>query len=245
MQRHSAVPARNGRPAGAGAGANRSAAGQGPIPPPRRPARERVYDYVRQGILHGRLAAGTFLEEEQVSAVVGVSRTPVREAFQQLQGERLLELLPRRGAMIRLVTAQELVEILETRLMIEAHAVRVLCRGRLPLPHAMEAALAQMRRQPDSDIPSHVQLNTAFHAALVEAGGNGVIAALYRSITFQQERVAMTSVRIDPGRRKAILHEHERLAAALAAHDEAAAVAVLGRHLRPVEDILAQLPERP
>jgi DNA-binding GntR family transcriptional regulator len=78
----------------------------------------------------------------------------------------------------------------------------------------------------------------------VEAAGNGVITGLYRSITFQQERVAMTAVRIGPGRRKVILLEHEQLAAALAVHDEAAAIAVLGRHLGPVQDILAQLPVR-
>lgn len=217
---------------------------QGTTQPPRRPARDLVYDYVRQGILHGRLEAGTFLEEEQVSAAVGVSRTPVREAFQQLQGERLLDLLPRRGAMIRLVTVQELLEILETRLMIETHAVRTLCRGRQPLPDEMGAALAQMQRQPDADIPSHVQLNTAFHKALVEAGGNGVITGLYRSITFQQERVAMTAVSIGPGRQRVILLEHEQLAAALEAHDEVAAVAVLGKHLHPAQEVLAQISER-
>ena len=241
MQRYSAIPVRS-HAASEGAGLDGNQAVQGFVPS-RRPARDLVYDYVRQGILHGRLAAGTFLEEEQVSAAVGVPRTPVREAFQQLQGERLLELLPRRGAMIRLVTVRELLEILETRLMIETHAARALCRGRLPLPDGMRAALAQMQLQPDADIPSHVQLNTAFHEALVEAGGNGVITGLYRSITFQQERVAMAAVSIGPGRRRVILLEHEQLAAALAAHDEAAAIAVLGRHLHPAQDVLARLPE--
>ena len=53
------------------------------------PAKDRVYDYVRKAILEGRLEGGTFLEEERVSLAVGVSRTPVREAFQQLQSEPL------------------------------------------------------------------------------------------------------------------------------------------------------------
>ncbi len=244
MQRKSSVPAETGHLAGGVAEVDGTQAAPGSAPPLRRPARGLVYDYVRQGILHGRLAAGTFLEEEQVSMAVGVSRTPVREAFQQLQGERLLDLLPRRGAMVRLVTAQELLEVLETRLMIETHAVRTLCRSRLSLPDGMRAALARMQQQRDADIPTHVQFNTAFHAALVEAAGNGVITGLYRSITFQQERVAMTAVSVGPDRRRVILLEHEQLAAALEAHDEAAAIAILGRHLGPVQDILAQLPAR-
>jgi DNA-binding GntR family transcriptional regulator len=204
-------------------------------------ARDRVYRHVREGILRGDLAAGTFLEEEQVSAAVGVSRTPVREAFQQLQSERLIDLLPRRGAMVRIVTAQELVEVYETRLMFENHAIRRLCRDHLPVPPAMLAALAEMRR-PDCDAFRHVQLNTEFHQALVAASGNGVIIALYDSLQARQTRVAMTSVRIEPSRQRIIMDEHEDLVAALAAHDAAGAVAVLTAHLRPIPEILVQLP---
>jgi DNA-binding GntR family transcriptional regulator len=208
----------------------------------RGPARDRVFEYVRDGILRGRLAAGTFLEEEQVSAAVGVSRTPVREAFQQLQSERLIDLLPRRGAMVRFVTAQELMEVYETRLMIETHAVRRLCHERRPVPPAMLPILAEMQQQVAPSTFAHVQLNTAFHQALVAASGNGVITGLYESLSSRQERVAVTSVTIDPGRQRIILEEHERLVEALAAHDAAAAIATLTLHLRPVREILAHLP---
>lgn len=63
------------------------------------------------------------------------------------------------------------------------------------------------------------------------------------SEAFQQERVAMASVSINPCRRRIMLDGHEQLAA-LAMHDEAAAVATLARHLRPIQDILACLPGR-
>jgi DNA-binding GntR family transcriptional regulator len=105
----------------------------------------------------------------------------------------------------------------------------------------MLAALVAMR-EPGGDALRHVLLNTAFHQALVAAAGNGVIVALYDSLQARQTRVAMTSVGIEPGRGRIIMDEHEELVAALAAHDAAAAVAVLTVHLRPIREILVQLP---
>jgi len=206
------------------------------------PARERVYTYVRDGILQGRLPGGAFLEEEHVSAAVGVSRTPVREAFQQLHSERLIDLLPRRGALVRAVTVQELMEVNETRLMIETHAVRKLCEARLAPPPAMLQTLAQMQEPAAESVAAQVRLNSAFHLALVAAAGNGVITELYASLGSRQERVALTSVGIDPGRQRVIFEEHAQLLAAIAAHDAEAAAATLAKHLRPIRDIVSRLP---
>ena len=207
------------------------------------PARERVYDYVREGILQGRLAGGTFLEEELVSLAVGVSRTPVREAFQQLHSERLIDLLPRRGAMVRPVTVQELLEVYETRLMIETHAAGRLCAVRSGAPRQMVETLAEMRRLPHESGLAHVRLNTVYHRALVAGAGNAVVTQLYASLDSRQERLAMTSTSIEPGRQRVILEEHIALVAALEAHDAAAAVAILAEHMRPIREILARLPD--
>ncbi len=219
------------------------AAADPPTPGKWAPARERVYDYVRDGILSGRLAGGTFLEEEHVSLAVGVSRTPVREAFQQLHSERLIDLLPRRGAMVRTVTVQELMEVYETRLMIETHAARRVCAMRRPPPPLMVDTLAEMRLQASESSLAHVRLNSIFHRALVAAAGNAVVTELYDSLNTRQERVAMTSVSIEPGRQRIILDEHIALMAALDAHDAEAAVAILCEHLRPIREIVAKLPE--
>jgi DNA-binding GntR family transcriptional regulator len=207
------------------------------------PARERVYQYVREGILLGHLADGTFLEEEHVSIAVGVSRTPVREAFQQLHSERLIDLLPRRGAMVRAVTVQELLEIYETRLMIESHAAQRLCAARRSPPRAMIDAFAEMQRLPRESGLVHVRLNSIYHRALVAAAGNGVVTQLYDSLNSRQERVAITSTSIDPSRHRVILEEHSALIAALEAHDGTAAIAILTQHLRPIHEILVRLPE--
>lgn len=217
-----------------------------PAPPPASaPARQRVLDYIREAILSGRLPGGTFLEEERVSAAVGVSRTPVREAFQQLHGERLIELLPRRGAMVRVVTAQELVEIYEARLVLERHAAATLCRLGLPAPAAMREAVAALASCPPTNASRHVRLNAAFHRALIAAAGNAVLEELYASLSARQDLVAMVSVSIDPDRLHLIHQEHAALLAALDAHDSPRAQAILAAHLSPVGEILARLPAGP
>jgi len=209
----------------------------------RRPARERVYQYVRSAILSGRMPSGSFVEEAQVSNATGVSRTPVREAFQQLAAERMIELLPRRGALVRLVTPTELIEVYEARRVVECHAARHICRTGMKVPVAMEGFLAEMHAIPEDDLLRHIELDHAFHRVLVAATSNSVLTEMYDGLRSRQQRVAITAVRSKPDRLKFILAEHRALLDALNAVDATEAVAVLDRHLRPIDEILLRLSE--
>lgn len=212
------------------------------VPSVAKPARERVYLYVREQILRGRFAGGAFVEEEQISSAMGVSRTPVREAFHRLEAERFIDLLPRRGALVRQVTAQELVDLYETRRMIEGYAVARICQQKIPVPGQMAAIMAEMEDTPFTDHFTRVELNQAFHCAMVTALGNEVLSELYQSLDSRQQRVAMTALSIDPNRIERIRSEHYALLNALNAWDEAKARAVLEQHLRPIGGVVSRLP---
>ncbi len=199
-----------------------------------RPTRERVYLYVREQILRGRYPGGAFIEEGDIAAAMGVSRTPVREAFHRLQAERFIDLLPRRGAQVRQVTAQELADLYETRRMIEGYALARICRERITAIEPMRRILAAMDVASDDDHFPRVELNREFHFAMVTAVGNEVLSELYQSLGSRQQRVAMRAITVDPGRIARIRVEHHELLDALEAHDEARARAVLDLHLRPV-----------
>src|SRR3954454_11790638 len=86
-------------------------------------AAERAYQHLRTAILSREYAGGALITEGEVSEAVGVSRTPVREAFLRLQAEGLLRLYPKRGALVVPVSAQEIDDVMETRGMIERFAV--------------------------------------------------------------------------------------------------------------------------
>lgn len=221
-----------------------------PVAPPRSdvtnsnvPARERVYEYVSREILLGNFAGGSFVEEEQISTAMNVSRTPVREAFHRLEAERFIDLLPRRGALVRQVTARELGDLYETRRLIEGYSIARICQSKLAIPIEMANLLKRMvkHRNLESHI-EHVTLDQAFHRALVCAGGNEVLAEAYDSLRSKQLRVATAALALDPKRIGRILDEHRELLAALVDHDETSARQVLEKHLQPVADVLSRLP---
>src|SRR5690348_13584058 len=87
-------------------------------------AADRVYRYAKEAILSRRLGAHDLLTEGELADAVGVSRTPVREALLRLQAEGLVQLLPKRGALILPVTLDEVADVLETRRIVETYAVR-------------------------------------------------------------------------------------------------------------------------
>ncbi|AMJ63899.1 GntR family transcriptional regulator [Bosea sp. PAMC 26642] len=210
--------------------------------PEGRPARERVYAYVREQILRGVFAGGSFVEEEEISSAMGVSRTPVREAFHRLEAERFIDLLPRRGALVRQVTAQELADLYETRRMIEGYAIARICREEIAVPAEMATILDRMDVIAGSDHFARVELNRRFHLTMVAALGNEVMSELYRSLDSRQQRVAMTALSVDPNRISRIEREHRALLAALEARDERQAREVLDQHLRPVMGVVSRLP---
>ncbi|KQT52519.1 hypothetical protein ASG54_11405 [Aureimonas sp. Leaf460] len=210
------------------------------------PAKERVYNYVREQILRGVLRGGSFVEEESVSTVVNVSRTPVREAFHRLEAERFIELLPRRGAMVRQVTADDLVQLYETRRMLEGTAARKICEQRMPLKEGVLRNLEAMESMEvhfdEIDFYQHVHLDRSFHRAIVESAGNTISTELYESLGSRQLRVAIAAATANPSRIRTIVAQHRDIYDGLNAHDYEAVRALLDEHLHPVIDVVSRLP---
>ena len=214
----------------------------GPAVDTSRPARERVYAYVCEQILTGYFQGGSFIEEEQISSVMNVSRTPVREAFHRLEVEKFIDLLPRRGALVRQVTASELTEVYEARRVVEGYSIARICQEKLPVPAEMATLLEKMRRLQHSNHYEHVLTDRMFHRTIVAASGNAILAEVYDSLRSRQLRVAMTALSVDPQRLRIIYSEHQQLLDALIAHDEVRARAVIDQHLRPVLEVVSRLP---
>jgi DNA-binding GntR family transcriptional regulator len=216
----------------------------GPAPAKRTgPARDQVYAWLRDAIISGEIEGGRFLDEHWVSGLVGVSRTPVREAFHQLAAEHFISLLPRKGAQVRMVTARELEEVYQTRRLIEGHAISTLCAARRGAPEEMKELLDSMERAGAARDWFEVSgLDRSFHRAMVDAAGNSVLTELYDTLRSRQQRVAVRALTARPERLTLIDSEHRALVAALDEHDEAEATRILHQHLRPVSEVISALP---
>ncbi|ETW11521.1 GntR family transcriptional regulator [Roseivivax marinus] len=204
-------------------------------------ARERAYDAIRAGILSGTFQPGAFIEEAAACEVSGVSRSPVREALNRLAAEGFLELHPRRGAMVRPLSATELRDLFEVRQMIERHAARRICRDRRAVPEELSELCAQHEATPAEDLLACVEINRLFHQAFVRATGNTLLVQTFDTLQASLSRVAMLSLRMGIGKTARIESEHRELIEALQAHDEARALDVLDRHLQPMPRLMAAL----
>ena len=207
------------------------------------PAREKVYVWLRDAILSGTIEPGRFLDEQWVSGSVGVSRTPVREAFHQLAAERFILLLPRKGAQVTSVTARELEEVYQSRRLIEGHAIAALCAAGTGAPTEMATLIEPMEAAGgDADWFAVSGFDRAFHRAMVAAAGNSVLTELYDTLRSRQQRVAVSATRARPDRLALIDAEHRELVTLLDRGDGAGATELLNRHLRPVPEVLSELP---
>ena len=88
-------------------------------------ASDRAYDWTRSKILDGSFSGGSMISESDVSEPLGISRTPVREAFLRLEHDGTLKVYPKRGALIVPITAKDMRDVLEARLLVEPWAVSV------------------------------------------------------------------------------------------------------------------------
>ncbi|UOM34091.1 GntR family transcriptional regulator [Acuticoccus sp. I52.16.1] len=205
-------------------------------------ARAKAYAYVLDHIIRGDFRGGDFIEEEWVSSAAGVSRTPVREAFHRLESERFIELLPRRGARVRQVTAQEMMQVYEARRLIEGFAARRICEAAKGAPVEMKRLAAEMRALGDSDLRRHVDLDRDYHVALVEGSRNDVLMEVLDALRARQQQVAYAVLNADPSRLETILAEHEAMVDALDRGDGDGVVGLLNRHLRPIQSVVERLP---
>nr|WP_245396308.1 GntR family transcriptional regulator [Jiella sonneratiae] len=204
---------------------------------PRRPPAGRVKsaeirDILEQEIATGERHAGERLDEQAVAARFGVSRTPVREAINQLASAGLVALIPNRGAFVRETGLGELVEMFEVMAELEAMAGRLAARRvdpkrRVQLAEALAACQSAAERN-ESD--AYYYENERFHEAIYDACGNGFLAAEARRLHQRLKAFRRLQLRV-PHRMRQSLAEHRRIVAAIEAGDGETAEAELKSHI--------------
>ena len=195
--------------------------------------RERVHDHLKQEILANRYAPGSELLEVPLSRELGVSRGPIREALHRLEAEGLVEITPRRGAVVISLTKRDFLEAYQVREALEALAVR-LAVARLTeveLAHA-EALIERMAEHAASgDMDAFFEENTAFHATFVEASGNGKLVEFYGRLMAQMGPYRRPSARLRGSVEQSIA-EHRAIVSAARDRDADRAVEMLVRHIQ-------------
>ncbi|MGW4539190.1 GntR family transcriptional regulator [Streptomyces chartreusis] len=203
-----------------------------PAPLKQPPAADRVYTHVKQGVLDRRYEGGTLLTEGELAEAVGVSRTPVREALLRLEVEGLIKLYPKKGALVLPVSAQEIKDVVETRILVEEHAARKAVPAPPGLIARLEELLARQKEQAAAgDLAAAAVTDRCFHAEIVRSGGNEILSRLYDQLRDRQLRMGVAVMYSHPDRIAKTLVEHEEILQALRSGDTEAAVGLVHRHI--------------
>nr|WP_252920151.1 GntR family transcriptional regulator [Aurantimonas endophytica] len=218
-------------------------------PPGPRPRASDIRDALEQEIVTGAREAGERLDESGLAKRFGVSRTPIREAINQLASAGLIEQIPNRGAFVRHVGLAELVEMFEVMAELEAMAGRLAARrAERSSLDALRTALAAceqaaQRRDPDA----YYYENERFHHAIYDACGNAFLAVEARRLHHRLKAYRRLQLRV-PQRLRQSLAEHSRIVAAIVAGDGEAAERELRDHIavqgERFADLVAGVSER-
>jgi DNA-binding GntR family transcriptional regulator len=193
---------------------------------------EQIADQLRSEILAGLIPPGTRLLQDVEAARLQVSRTPLREAFRQLEAERLVQIVPNRGAIVTQLTAEEVGEIFLIRGELEPLAAARAAREASPEDlRAIGALLGELEYARERERNrSLLELNKSFHFMVYESSGLprlvNIISSLWGPI--EAMRAAYAS---EPVTARHAADEHARLYEAIKDRDEERAAAVTRRHV--------------
>jgi len=207
-----------------------------PHSPTSQSASSRAYKFIRNRIVFGEYAPETMISESEVAGDLGVSRTPVREAFQQLARENWLRIYPKRGAMIVRPKNSEVKDIFEVREALQTWIVQKIIEEPIPshLVQQLTAANEQSRKNIDADPMTFRDTAVRIHEILFAASGNDLFVEILDMLQQRGLRVGATSVRPDPSpeERHAMIARHEALVEAIVDRDPERAREVLADHFR-------------
>lgn len=192
------------------------------------PARERIASVLRDAIMDGKFQEGESLTLDQIASQLGVSKMPVREAFQILERDGLIALKANKGAVVRGVTAKTLWEHYQVRAALECEVVRLICENGADMSELVEFnqrfadAIENDTHRDQSDY------NMKFHAKLWKLCGNSYLEVMLQQVTIgvclaRREYIRMADVNV--------LEHHEKIVEACVLRDAEAAMKYMREHI--------------
>lgn len=205
----------------------------GTAPINRQTLHDEVVERVRGMILEGRLAAGERVQERALSELLGISRTPLREAFKVLAREGLIRLKPNRGATVTRLTVGEAGEMFEVMAALEALAGELACAriGADEIAEIRALHYQMLAHHARGERPEYFRLNQDIHRLIAETAGNETLSEMIAGLSGRL-RSARYQANLSRERWDQAVAEHGEILAALEARDAVALAAVLRRHLR-------------
>jgi DNA-binding GntR family transcriptional regulator len=182
--------------------------------------REKILETIRDAILKGTLVPGEKVAEPELAERFGISRTPIREAFRQLESEGYLTVIPRKGAVVTSLSERDIQEFYSIKSILEGYAARIaaerLSERDLERLETINERLAQLARE--GDVKTFFRVHSEFHELFIRAAGNDKLLELINQLLLKFNRLRMASLSL-PGRMEISVQEHRKIIEAFKERD--------------------------
>jgi DNA-binding GntR family transcriptional regulator len=199
---------------------------------------DQAYSALRQLIVSLELAPGSAITEPELTARLGIGRTPVREALRRLALERLVEVYPRRGMFVTTVDVRDLARLCEVRVVLEPEAARLAAeratRSDLDEINALLEELAVKRRRDDRLL---IDLDERIHRAIYRCSHNQLLEETLEWYYSHALRIWALALDRAPDLQGAVLEHHDLLDAVARGRGERAAK-LMRAHVEHFEDAM-------
>jgi len=197
-----------------------------------RTMQEVVYETIKERLLTRQYQPGQRLNTGDLSAELGVSRMPVREALHRLEAATgLIRLIPHKGAVVRESSTEDLRDVFRIRVVLEGLSARLACAGigDAELDQMEELNRKMQRLSKDNDEDDFEQLNLQFHSLIWNGTKSLRLIAMVRSLYDASRSYRYASITL-PGRLDEIAREHTQILRALRKRDAALAEKTVSKH---------------
>lgn len=207
--------------------------------------REQIVSSLRESIVKGELQSGQKLTEPELAEKLGISRTPIREAFRQLESEGFLTVIPRRGAVVSSITRKEIEDFYEIKSLLEGYAARVAAER---ITKKDIDKLKKINEQLEvltegDDVEAFFRKNNEFHNTFIALCGNEKLMELRGDLVQKFLRFRLQALAV-PGRLMESVKQHRIIIKALIKKDGRLAEAIVIEHsLLSGEELAEQLEE--
>jgi DNA-binding GntR family transcriptional regulator len=207
--------------------------------------KDLVVEELRIRIIDGRLGFGAALSENTLAADLGISKTPVREALQQLRAEGLVEVLPQRGTYVFRLAAPQVMMISELREILEvAAAAAAIERNYAALVERMSRIFEAMRSAYEAgDTVAYGWLDGEYHETIIDLAGNTYIRDAYSQVGFRFQALRSRLSKEAPLNRLSF-KDHREMLALIKARDVPALQRLLRSHIEQTKRSYLEVLER-
>lgn len=196
------------------------------------PLRDVVFNTLRQAILRGDMEPGERLMEITLANKLGVSRTPIREAIRKLELEGLVNMIPRKGAVVASISEKDMRDVLEVRITLEELAVKlaIMNMNDEDIQALVKAGIGFENAVVSHDIVKIVDADVVFHDIIYNKTGNERLIQLISNLREQMYRYRLEYIK-DARSHSILISEHNDIIKCLKNKDVEAAQAAIREHI--------------